>query len=74
MTHQPKLVELLFAKIARGELESQASQTCEHKRESVGGGMSGFCLDCGEDLMVLRVNQWLAEHAANDAAREERNP
>lgn len=50
----------LLGKIRRGELESQASQSCAHERVSnCGGGMSGFCLDCGDDMVVRAANDWL---------------
>lgn len=52
----------IAAAIAKGELESQREQTCLHERVSVGGGLSGFCLDCGTDVMVEQAEAWLANH------------
>jgi hypothetical protein len=54
------IIAELAARIARGELESQAAQTCRHERvSSCGGGLSGFCFDCGEDTMALEVEEYL---------------
>lgn len=55
-------IERIAAAIANGKLESQHEQTCRHERQSIGGGMSGFCLGCGADVMVEQVEEWLANH------------
>lgn len=56
-------IERIAAAIANGELESQREQTCRHERVSdCGGGMSGFCLDCGTDVMAEQAEAWLANH------------
>jgi hypothetical protein len=59
------VIASLLSAIARGELESQAEQSCAHSRLS-GPPMSGFCLDCGDDIMVRQVEEYLAKSAQKD--------
>lgn len=63
-------VERLVERIANGGLESQAEQNCQHSHVSSGGGLSGICLDCGDDLMVSAVEADLAALTRTEARRE----